>query len=225
MSVLKNVVGKPEEKTDTASRTETLRSRLDWVLVIILAVTSLLASWSGYEATRWSGKKTTASNQAATIQGDANLEVTKGYLVASADMANLNSWVEAYAVNNQEMMSFFRRRLTPEFDVAFQAWLALDPRSNPDAPASPMDMEEYVNPHLVHAEALSDEADHYRYEANKANERADAHVLNTVIFASVLFFAGFASRIRDVRAQFTIEVLATLILLFGLYQIIMTPTA
>lgn len=223
--MLRDAIRESREKAETASASETLRNRLDWVLVIILAATSLLAAWSGFEASRWSGKQTAASNRAATLQADANLEVTKGYLVAASDMANLNSWVEAYAVNNQEVMAFFEKRFTPEFQTAFQAWLALDPRSNPDAPASPLEMEEYVDSHLVHAEELSDEAERNRMEANKANERSDAHVLNTVIFASVLFFAGFASRIRDVRAQFVIEVLAALTLLIGLYQIITIPTA
>ena len=40
---------------------------------------------------------------------------------------------------------------------------------------------------------------------DKANERSDAHVLNTVILTSVPFFAGFASRIRAVKGQFVIE--------------------
>ena len=223
--MLRNVIKESEQKSEQLSASDVMRSRLDWVLVIILAATSLFAAWAGYEASRWSGLQNTASNEAATLQADANLEVTKGYLVVSADMANLNSWVEAYAVENQEMMAFFQGRFTPEFDAAFQTWLALNPRTNPDAPASPMTMAEYVNPHLVRSEDLSDEADRARDKSNKASERSDAYVFNTLIFASVLFFAGFASRIRDVRAQFVIEALATLIMLFGFYQIVTIPIA
>ena len=88
-----------------------------------------------------------------------------------------------------------------------------------------MKMPEYLNPSIEHSESLTMES-HAAFErGDRANERSDAHLLNTVIFASVLFFAGFASRIRAVKGQLVIEVIAIVVLLIGLYQILMIPVA
>ena len=202
-----------------------LRSRLDWVLVIILAVTSLFAAWSGYEAARWSGIQSAEYSRASASQSEANLQTSKGYLAALEDESNFSGWANAYISDNDELARFFQQRFSPEFEAAFIAWIATSPRTNPDAPGSPMKMPEYVNPSIERAESLTMES-HAAFErGDEANERSDAHVLNTVIFASVLFFAGFASRICAVKGQLVIEVIAIAVLLIGLYQILMIPVA
>ena len=45
-------------------------------------------------------------------------------------------------------MALYERRFSPEYKVAFDAWLATDPFSNPEAPPGPSFMPEYVNPQL-----------------------------------------------------------------------------
>jgi hypothetical protein len=201
------------------------RSRLDWVLVIILAVTSLCAAWSGYEAARWSGIQSAEYHRATASQSEANLETSRGYLAALGDESHFSGWADAYISGNDELATFFQQRFSPEYETAFNAWIATSPRTNLDAPASPMQMPEYVNPAIDHAESLTVESQAAFDPGDQVNERSDAHVLNTVIFASVLFFAGFASRIRAVKGQFVIEVTAIVVLLIGLYQILMIPVA
>jgi hypothetical protein len=221
-----NISGRDGDSTSEIDASEkALRSRLDWVLVAILAVTSLCAAWSGYEAARWSGIQSSEYSRASANQSEANLETSRGYLAALEDESHFSGWANAYISGNDELATFFQQRFSPEYETAFNAWIATSPRTNPDAPASPMQMPEYVNPAIDHAEALTEES-HAAFErGDQANERSDAHVLNTVIFASVLFFAGFASRIRAVKGQFVIEVIAIVVLLIGLYQIITIPTA
>jgi hypothetical protein len=221
-----NISGRDGDSTSEIDASEkALRSRLDWVLVAILAVTSLCAAWSGYEAARWSGIQSSEYSRASANQSEANLETSRGYLAALEDESHFSGWANAYISGNDELATFFQQRFSPEYETAFNAWIATSPRTNPDGPASPMQMPEYVNPAIDHAEALT-MASHAAFErGDQANERSDAHVLNTVIFASVLFFAGFASRIRAVKGQFVIEVIAIVVLLIGLYQIITIPTA
>ena len=112
------------------------------MLVIILAVTSLFAAWSGYEAARWSGIQSAEYSWASASQSEANLETSKGYLEALEDESNFSGWASAYISGNDELATFFQQRFSPEFETAFIAWLATSPRTNPDAPASPIKMPE-----------------------------------------------------------------------------------
>ena len=62
-------------------------------------------------------------------------------------------------MDNQELADFYENRFRPEFAVAFEAWLATDPRNNPDAPKSPFAMPEYTV-------SLAEEADRLEQEAS-----------------------------------------------------------
>jgi hypothetical protein len=106
-------------------------------------------------------------------------------------------WVNAYARDETELESFYRKRFRPEFRPAFEAWVATKPRTNPTAPLSPFAMPQY---HL----AASDEADALEARAGAFSasvatyiQRADNYTLAVVMFASALFFAGISTRMRS----------------------------
>ena len=59
------------------------------------------------------------------------------------DVALFTQWVDAYVREETELADFYRGRFRDEFKPAFQAWVATEPRTNPDAPLSPFAMPEY----------------------------------------------------------------------------------
>ena len=107
--------------------------------------------------------------------------------------------------------------------MAFDAWLATDPKSNPDAPKSPFSMPEYTVSFAQEAERLEQEASKTFEEGNAANQVSDDYILNTVILASVLFLAGVQSRIKSVPLRMNIVLLGSLILIYGLMTIATSP--
>ena len=76
-----------------------------------------------------------------------------------------------------------RRRFSPEYRRAFEAWLTTDPFTDPAAPAGPGHMPQYRNPQLEEAERLNAEASATFDEGTEARETADRYVRVTVLFA------------------------------------------
>ena len=104
---------------------------------ILLAMAAVATAWSGYQSARWRGEQARA--QSASIA--ARVESTRAANVANRqgqiDVALFTQWVDAYARDEAELDAFYRKRFRPEFQPAFNAWVATQPRKNPDAPLSP----------------------------------------------------------------------------------------
>ena len=91
--------------------------------------------------------------------------------------------------------------------MAFEAWLATDPKNNPEAPKSPFAMPEYSVSEAQEADRLELEASSTYAKGTEANQNSDDYVLNTVILASVLFLAGVQTRIKSVPVRMIIVIL------------------
>ena len=110
---------------------------------ILLSMAAVATAWSGYQGARWHGEQARA--QSASIA--ARVESTRAANVANRqgqiDVALFTQWVDAYARDETELAAFYRKRFRPEFQPAFNAWVATKPRKNPDAPLSPFALPEY----------------------------------------------------------------------------------
>jgi hypothetical protein len=85
-------------------------------------------------------------------------------------------------------------------------------------------MPEYHPAEAERAAQLERNADHLVEDGSTARDRADEYVLNTVFFASVLFFAGISLRISTERLRIGILALGVAFLVYGVVQIILLPT-
>ncbi|MEI2690643.1 MAG: hypothetical protein V9H69_13420 [Anaerolineae bacterium] len=111
---------------------------------IILALASLLTAWSSYQATQWSRTQSIRSNSAVTKMVESSQYSTLAGQDTLVDVITFTNWLEAVSTENQPLADFYRARFRAEFQPAFQAWLALEPLKNPDAPSSPFAMAEYA---------------------------------------------------------------------------------
>jgi hypothetical protein len=91
---------------------------------------------------------------------------------------------------------------------AVQAWLKTDPFNNPAAPLGPLKMAEYAQPELAEAKRQEEISEQEYSAAIHANQTADAYVLLTVLFASVLFFGGIAVTLDSRRLRVSILIIA-----------------
>jgi len=121
------------------------------------------------------------------------------------------SWMQAKHDGNERQEKFLFDRFRPEMKRAVEAWLKTDPFNNPEAPLGPFRMAEYVQPELADAKRQEELAAQEFNSAMQANQTADAYVLLTVLFASVLFFGGIAGTISTRRLQISIMTIALLL--------------
>jgi hypothetical protein len=176
----------------------------DWgelAAVLLLSVTAILTAWTGFQASNWGGAMSisfadasSARMQAARLDADANRRIT-------VQASLFTQWLQAHQAKDETLATFLSTRFPEPLATAFPAWLATDPATNPNAPATPFEMKEYAIPETQRARRADAKADASYAAALVNNQRGDNYTLLTVAFATVLFFAALSGRMRTARAR------------------------
>jgi hypothetical protein len=192
------------------------KERLELWATVLLSVATLLTAWSAFQATKWGGvmsirfsEANAARTESARASGTANSQRT-------VDVTIFASYVEAVAAERREQEEFVGDRFRDEFRPAFEAWVATQPRVNPEAPPSPFALPEYRLEAEREAGKLAALADRRGQQARDANQQGDDYVLLTVLFASVLFFAGISTKLTSRSPQIATLSVASVLIASGL---------
>ena len=189
----------------------------------LLAIVAVATAWSGYQAARWDGRQAELYGESSTMRNEADQALTLGGQQRLLDITTFNTWIEARNEGLDDLAALYERRFSPEFEVAFDAWIALDPFSNPDAPPGPGFMPEYENHLLDEGASLNDAADRTFDEGTAARHQADEYIRTTVVLATVLFLLALSQRFLIRRVRIAVVVLAAALMVFGLATILTFP--
>ena len=215
----------PHELTESGeSSTSRAERLLELAAAVLLSVATLGIAWSGYQAARWNGRQAREYAQANAARSESNLANTDGQQEQTQDLLVFNQWLQFRSSNELDLADAYEQRFRPGFRTAFEAWLAQDPLTNPDAVRSPFQMPQYSVPELDKADRLEREGSQHFDDGKKATEHTDAYVLTSVFFAAVLFFAGISMRFVWQRMRMVVLVLAAICLAYGVVQIATLPT-
>ncbi len=174
-------------------------NRWAFVAALILSLATLASAWSGYEAARWGSEKAKWTNESTTALFDNTAQLSLANRHLSSDLLTFSVWLEAKISGDEPLATAVAERFRPDFLSAFEAWRATGAVDD-DVPAgSPFDRSEYVLPQTVEAERLVALAEDAANRATEAGEVGDRYVLTAVLFASVLFLAGIATKMPSVR--------------------------
>ncbi len=199
--------------------------RSDTVLVLLLAISSVLAAWSGYQANLWGGEQTAADREAATRRLESTRNSTIALQKNQIDIAVAMNWLNAYENGNSELADFYASRFSPQLKAAFDSWMATDPFHNPEAAKDPFDLSEYQIPEFLEANRLQGESDQLTSDGQVAGDYGDRYVATTVILAIVLFFAGIAPQVQWRPARTVLVGFALVMFVYCLLQITRLPVA
>ena len=193
------------EDSEIGARSNAIRAithidRTDrWVELIaaaVLALATIASAWSAYQATRWGGVQAAAFAEAGATRAESVRASDLADATLTIDVEYFAIWLDGHAQGNETLQRHLEDRFRPEFARAFKAWQATDPFTNPNAPHTPFVMDEYRIAAADEAEQLRAEAETSVEEALDANQTGDNYVLTTVLFASVLFFAGISTKFQ-----------------------------
>jgi hypothetical protein len=201
--------------------------RHDWLEIaaaVLLALATIASAWSAYQAARWGGFEA-KQFAAATAH---RIESTKASDLAdqetSVDRELWVQWIEAYGTGDTQLANYLEsKNFSPELQTAFEAWKATDPLNNPKAPDSPFEMAEYKNANAQKSAQLEEQARKETTEARESVERSDRYILFTVLFASVLFFAGISTKFRDPRVRLAVLCMGYLLFTVSLVFVALQP--
>jgi hypothetical protein len=207
----------PSSDVDDPSVGVSLRERRNEIFtVIVLAIAALATAWSGYQASLWDGIQSSNYTQASTSRTHAAQQRTTANQFRLADLSVFASYADAVLTENHVVADFYSQRFREEFRPAVDAWLALDPLNNPDAPATPLGMPEYQLAADQEADRLEAKADALFQDGETANDISDIYTFTTLLFAAVLFFAAISERFDFHKARLILLALAVLGLVVGL---------
>jgi hypothetical protein len=198
--------------------------RVTIVEAALLAVVALLAAWSGYASAKWSTESRVFLAEASAARVEANRAAGADAEMLQFDSSTFEAWFSAYVAGNEQAMEVAARRFRPEFQVAFDAWQATNPETNPDAPPGPTYMPEYERPGRDEAQRLDAEADEHFADGVEGGEVADRYVRITVYLATVLFLVGISGHFRVPIARYGLVGLSVAILVFALVLLITSPS-
>ncbi len=211
-----------------------MRDRIELVATVLLALATVLTAWSAFESTKWSGTQATHFARASALRTDSAKEASTANAQEVVDVDVFVSWASAVAQERQrdpnasigadgiyqpdpaELSGFLFERFRDEFQPAIKAWLAMHPLEDPEAAPTPFSLPEYHLAARQRSEKLAAGANVEAALARRDNQRGDNYVLTTVLFASVLFFAGVSTKLGSTRNRMLTVGLAVLVLIAGM---------
>jgi len=192
---------------------------------ILLAVVAIGTAWSGFQSAQWGGIQSVQFSKASSLRVESTRASTMAGQLITIDVILFEGWVDAFVAENEDLLNFYEDRFRDEFNPAFEAWVAADPVNNPDAPSQPFLMEEYKVASRQEALELEEEASALFAEGEIANQTSDDYAFSTVLLATVLFFAGIATRFEWQPIRWVLLAIGIGLLAFGVYALLSLPIA
>lgn len=201
----------------------------DWIEIsaaILLSLATIASAWSAYQSTRWHGTATgryVRANATRILSSEA-ADVAVQQL--SVDAALFSDYCYAFSAGDTQLVTFYETRLfRPEMKKAVDAWKATHPLTDASAPKNPFDLVEYTNANKEKSKALEKEAQQITRTAQDATDQGDKYILLTVLFASVLFFAGISTKFGTNDIKIALLCLGGILFLGSLITLLMQPMA
>ncbi len=218
-----------ENTTDAAfieqRRADRIRQWMELLSAMLMAAATIATAWSAYQSSEWNGEFSSHSTAATT----AIVRVGKLSNIAlqrtSLHVNLFVQWVTALKDGDTPRADFLLNRFPEPLKAAAISWQSTNPFTNPHAPASPFDMPEYVIMESRDADRWDATAIDEFAAAERASATSSRYMMFTIIFASVLFFAGISGKFRWLVIDEAVLVLGALTLLVGLVIMLWSPKA
>lgn len=208
-----------DEGVETTAQAERQARRDRWLEIIsaiLISLATVASAWCAYESARWNGVQALSFSVANSARTESVRMSNAALQLTSIDVGMFVQFATAYSEDNQFLWDFLYDRFRPEMKSALDAWIALEPLKNPDAPSSPFAMDEYKSAAMDESDRLLSLAEQNLKEAQQANQTSDNYVLLTVMFASVLFFGGISTKFDQFWIRVALIAFAILIFAAGL---------
>ena len=186
---------------------------------VLLSVVALLAAWSGYAASKWTTESRVEIATASSLRVEGSRADADAFELRSYDSSTFDAWFSAFIAGNKTAMRLAERRFRPDFKVAFDAWRATKPDTNPEAPRGPTYMPQYKRPGAAKARTLDERAKAAFHDGERDGSTADKYVRLTVVLASILFLVGISTHFPYRGVRYGLIGLGLALLVLSLVQL------
>ena len=190
---------------------------------VLLGVAALATAWSSYQASVWGGIQAAHYSVSSGLRTRAVRAADDAARLRLLDLFLFTKWLEADADNRRRLASYYRTHFRRELVPAFEAWRATGADSM--ATSTPFERSEYQVAATRESRRLDDEASRAAAAGQRANDISDGYVFDTVILASVLFFAGAVRPLVSARARGMILFMGLFLCVWALTRLANEPVA
>ena len=189
---------------------------------VLMSLAALATSWASYQASLWSGEQMQRGAASAAYRAKSTRASTRAGQLRMIDIGVFGHWMNATVRRDTALAAFVRTRFRREFAPAFESWMASKPLVSHDAAATPFAHPQYRLADDIVADSLDHMADRESAASQRANRISDSYVLDAVIMATVLFFAG-TEQASVTRLRILMLVIATTMCVTGIVRLIVAP--
>src|SRR5213080_5067501 len=178
--------------------------RKGWVepiVALLMALTTVGTAWCSYQSAAWTRQSNRLMNEFNALERRAGLLSVQGTQQATIHTAMFMEVLAAKQAGNEQLANFYVERFPPDVRKAYDAWLAQKPFENPNADPHPFVPNLYQIRGTREAAELNSKAASRVEEARSAGSISGEYLANTVLFATVLFFASASGKFEQRRVR------------------------
>jgi hypothetical protein len=202
------------------------QTRQRWVepvTALIMALATVGTAWSSYESAAWTRIGGRLTNQANALERQAGLLNLQGMQAATIHTAMFMELLAAQQAGNDRLAQYYAERFPPDARKAYDAWIAQKPFENPKADPHPFVPNLYELRGTREAAEASAKAAEALKEARNAGGVSGQYLANTVLFATVLFFASASGKFQQRRVRIVAFFFAAAVFAFAVARIAVLP--
>ena len=200
--------------------------RKGWVepiVALLMALTTVGTAWCSYQSAAWTRQSNRLMNEFNALERRAGLLSVQGTQQATIHTAMFMEVLAAKQAGNEPLANFYVERFPPDVRKAYDAWLAQRPFENPKADPHPFVPNLYETRGTREAAELTSKAASNLEKARSAGNVSGQYLANTVLFATVLFFASASGKFEQQRVRSLAFIFAVAVFLFALVRTAMLP--
>lgn len=193
------------------------------VAALLMALATLSTAWCSYESAAWTRQSNRLMNEFNTLERRAGLLNLQGMQQATIHTAMFMEVLAAKQAGNEQLANFYVERFPPDLRKAYDGWLAQKPFENSNADPHPFVPRLYEPPGTREAAAAISQSQERIQQARKAGDFSGQYLANTVLFATVLFFASASGRFEQRRVRIVAFAFALAVFVFAVARTAVLP--
>ena len=202
------------------------RPWFDPACAILMAISSLMTAWCSYQNSQWSGLTSDLEGRADKREREAMAMHLEASQTKGAHLTLVMEVIDNKLEGREKQAEFYLARFPTELKAAWDKWMEskpFDPGSA--APAHPILPDFYEHPSSKDIRAAMKDAHDHEDRARITGGHAGTYLGNTVLLATVLFFAGTAGKFDHHRVRWSSLVFALSLFTFAAWRTAMLPVA
>src|SRR3981189_2757829 len=192
----------PSEQSVSSPREKGEKKKwVEPVAALLMALATFSTAWCSYQSAAWTRQSNRLMNEFNSLERKAGLLSLQGMQQATIHTAMFMEVLAAKRAGNEQLANFYVERFPPDVRKAYDAWLAQKPLENPNADPHPFVPNLYQIRGTREAAELNSKAASRVEEARSAGSISGEYLANTVLFATVLFFASASGKFEQRRVR------------------------